>query len=215
MAVAKIVDSNNWNSCCFASPFHFMLQIGFGKWEYPLIRCQGIIHLKVIPHLFTEKLRHYNDPVAFRCFRRSNNVLLFHPVVRFIDPHRLFLKIKICRCEGKQLPFPDSGPVQHLKGIIGSRLVHHCLSKFQILFLCPEFHFLWNLFSHTSCLSCRIAGQIIIVHRMIENCCKLCLNRFQIIHGIGLALSSRYAIISFCQAITSATVISLIFRFPK
>ena len=99
------MDSNNRNSCCFASPFHFMFQIGFGKWEYPLIRCQGIIHLKVIPHLFTEKLRHYNDPVTFRCLWRSNNVLLFHPVVRFIDPHRLFLKIKICRCEGKQLCF--------------------------------------------------------------------------------------------------------------
>lgn len=111
--------------------------------------------------------------------------------------------------------FPDSGPIKHLKGIIGSGLVHHCFGKFQILFLCPEFHFLWNLFSYTSCLSCRIAGQIIIIYRMIENCRKLCLNRFQIIHGIGLALSSRYAIISFCQAITSATVISLIFRFPK
>lgn len=89
------MNPNNRNSCLFATPFHFMFQIGFGKWENPLIRRQRIIHLKIILHFFTEELRHYNDPVTFRCFGRSYNVLLFHPVVRFIDLHGLFLKIKI------------------------------------------------------------------------------------------------------------------------
>lgn len=130
MAVAKIVDSNNRNSCLFASPFHFMFQIGFGKWEYPLIRCQGIIHLKVIPHLFTEKLRHYNDPVTFRCLWRSNNVLLFHPMVRFIDPHRLFFKFKICRSEGKQLCFCQ---YKSKKNLLLIRKKHHCFHPVMLL----------------------------------------------------------------------------------
>ena len=73
-----------------------------------------------------------------------------HPlsILRFINPHRLFFKIEILWREGKQLAIPNSGPVQHFKSVIRSGLAHHSLSMFQILFLCPELHFLRNLFSH-------------------------------------------------------------------
>ena len=109
-------------------------------------------------------------------------------MIRFADLYGLLLEIKIRRAEGKQLAGTDTCPVQHFKCIVGAWLIHHHFRKFQIFFLRPELHFLARLYFHATCTLRRIIGQIVKIDRMVEDCCKLCMNRFQIITGIWFSL---------------------------
>ena len=70
-----------------------------------------------------------------------NHILALDLLVGLGDGNGLFLKVKVSRSEGQQLPLPNTAPVEYFKGVIGEGLVHHGLSKFQILRLCPEQHF--------------------------------------------------------------------------
>lgn len=70
-------------------------------------------------------------------------------------------------------PFSDAAPVEHLECVVGGRLVHHHLGKFQVLLLCPEQHFLILFPAHIANLAGRIGFQVVMLYSMVEDGAKL------------------------------------------
>ena len=56
--------------------------------------------------------------------------LLFHPVIRFIDPHRLFFKIKILKFQSKNFCFCQ---YKSKKNLLLIRKKHHCFHPVMLL----------------------------------------------------------------------------------
>ena len=103
-----------------------------------------------------------------------------HTLIGFVDPYRFLLKVKVCRSKCQQLSFTDSAPVQHLKCVIGTGLLHHHFGKLLIFLRCPEQHFLVLFGAHVADLCCRISLQFIVADSMVEDGTQLIVQRFQI-----------------------------------
>ena len=131
---------------------------------------------------------HRNDPIAFFGFRSGNQILTVQSLIGLADRNGTFLKIEVRRSEGQQFPFPDTTPIEHLKNIVGERLVHHGLGKFQILGLCPKQHLPVFLLPHAPSLFAWIVSEIVIADSMVKNSAQLIVDRFQIDRGVRFAL---------------------------
>ena len=129
---------------------HFMMKIMFCHIKHPLVWLYLIEGLHIIVYFFSKKLWHLNDTDAFRRFRVCYHISALQSLVRFCDGQRSFFKIEICRSERKQFSFPYAAPVKNFKSIKRTGLIHHGVSKFQILLFCPKQHFLVLLTPHIS-----------------------------------------------------------------
>ncbi len=186
-AVTNIVNSDTLYPCLFRAPVHLPMQIAFGDGEHPVVFANVIEHFEVVLHFIRQELRHSDDPVAFLGLRRSNQVLTVQPLVRLTDGNGTFLKIEVRWSEGQQFPFPDTTPIEHLKSIVGERLVHHGLGKFQILRFRPKQHLPVFLLSHASGLFAGIVPEVVVADSVIEDGAQLIVNCFQIDRGVRLA----------------------------
>ena len=184
--MTNIMHTNLFHSCLLRPSLHLMVEIGFRDRKQPLVWLNVVKHFDIFPYFLTEKWRHFDCTVTLFCFRTCDNIPPFRSVKRLADCDCLLLKIKISRSECQQFAGADSAPVKHFKGIIGTGLIHHGFGEFQIFLFRPEVHFFRNLISHCAGPPCRIVGQVIEVHSMVENCCKLGVYGFQIIRRIRL-----------------------------
>ena len=142
VAVSEIVNPDAFNACGFRTPVHLMVQICLGDGEDAVVGFQPIQRLDVVLHLIHEKLRDFDRSVALGRLGRRDDDIALDVLKGFIDGQRLPLEVEIRSGQRQQLAQPDAAPVQHLEGVVGSRLVHHHFGEFQILVLCPEQHFL-------------------------------------------------------------------------
>ena len=101
-----------------------------------------------------------------------------------------FSKSKSAGVSASKLSHADAAPVEHLKGVIGQRLVHHRISEFQILFFCPVHHLPIFLFAHAASLftgvfpeNCRYRTA------WLKMALSWVMHRFQIDRRIGFPLS--------------------------
>ena len=157
-----------------------MVKIAFGDGEDPVFFLEPVELAEIVFHLLTEKVRHLDRAVTFLCFRRSNHILSMHALIGLVDPYRFLLKVKVRRSKRQQLTFTDSAPIQHLKCVIGTRLLHHHFCKLLVFLRCPEQHFLVLFGAHVANLRCRISLQFIVADSMVENGTQLIVQRFQI-----------------------------------
>ena len=111
----------------------------------------------------------------------------FEPLIGLADLDSAALKIEIRRRQRQQFSFADACPVEHLKGVVGNRLVHHLLSKFLIFFFRPEQHLPPFLCPHVSGFRCRIGVEIVKPDSVVENGAELIVQRLEIGLRIGLA----------------------------
>ena len=95
--MSQIVDSDALHPGFFTSSIHLMMKIVFADRENTAVRLCSIELLQIVLHFFAQELRHLNYPVALLGFRSSYDVLPVQPLIRFIDGHRSFFKIKVSR----------------------------------------------------------------------------------------------------------------------
>jgi hypothetical protein len=55
--------------------------------------------------------------IAFFSLGRGDDISALEPLIRFVDGHCTPFKIEICGRKGKQFTFPDTAPIEHLKGV--------------------------------------------------------------------------------------------------
>lgn len=181
-----VVNANLFYARLLCPSLHFVIEIGFCDRKQPLVRLNVVKHFDIFLHFLTEKWRHFDCTVTLFRFRACDNITPFRSVKCLADCDCLLLEVKISRSKRQQFAGADSTPVKHFKGIIGTGLIHHGFGEFQIFLFRPEVHFFRNLISHCASPPCRIVGQVIEVHSMVENRCKLGVYGFQIIRRIGL-----------------------------
>lgn len=114
-----------------------------------------------------------NDPVTLGCLGVGDNIPAPDTLVGLGDGDGLFLKVEVRRGEGQQFPLPHSASVEHFKGVVGQRLVHHDLRKFQVLCLCPEQHFPALGLAHVAHLGGGVDLQIVVPHSVVEHGAQL------------------------------------------
>ena len=95
------------------------MEIALGNSEHSVVWPDSVEHLDVILDFFGQKLRHGNDPIALFRLWGSNQVLAVQPLIGFVDGNGTLLEVKVRRGQSQQLPFSDTAPVEHLKGVEG------------------------------------------------------------------------------------------------
>ena len=150
VAMSQIVYANPFHPCLLTATVHVPVEIAFADGEHPAVRLHSIELLEVVLEFITEELRHLDHAVTLGCFRRSDHILLFEPLVRLIDGNGALFKVKICWGQGQQLSLTDTAPVQYLKGVEGQRLVPHGFRKAGVLLPGPEQHLLSFLRPHVA-----------------------------------------------------------------
>jgi hypothetical protein len=75
MAVPEVMNSDPLDPCGLSATIHFVMKIALGNRKDPILLFQSVEHFQIILHLFTEKRRHLDRPVAFLRFRRRDYVL--------------------------------------------------------------------------------------------------------------------------------------------
>ena len=125
-----------------------------------------------------------NNTIAFRRFGVCDDISSFHALIGFRDRNCLFLKIKIRRCQRKQFTLSNSSPIEHFKGIEGTRLVHHRFDELQILAFVQNCISPFFCLPHIARLCCRIRFRTIVPDRMVEHRAELIMKRFQVYRRI-------------------------------
>ena len=124
------------------SPVHLVVQVALGHLKDPLVWLDFVEGFQIVSDLVRQKLRHLDDPDALGCFRVGDHIPAFQPLIGFGDGEQPLVQVEVCRGQSQQFALPDATPVEDLKSVIGLRLVHHDFCEFEVLFFCPEKHFL-------------------------------------------------------------------------
>ena len=139
--VSQIVYADPFHPRLLATTVHFPVEIAFADGKHPAVWLHAVELLEVVLQLVTQELGHLDHPVALGRFGRGNDILLVEPLVRLVDGEGALFKVEVRRGQGQQLSFPDTAPVQDLKGVERQRLIHHGLGKLGVLLPGPEQHF--------------------------------------------------------------------------
>lgn len=188
MAVSQIVDSDPLNPCRLSTSVHFVMKIAFRDFKQPVVFADSVELFYIVLHFFTEELRHFNCPVAFRRFRISDDIPATDALIRFVDCNRLPFKIEISWGQCQQFALADTTPVEHFKSIKGQRLVHHSINEFQVFIFGPEQHFTAFLLAHAACFYAGVFFQVVIPNRMVEDCTQLILDGLEVNRRVGLSI---------------------------
>ena len=140
--VPQVVDSYPLHPGFLGSPVHLVVQVALGHLKDSLVWLDFVEGFQIVSDLVRQKLRHLDDPDALGCFRVGDHIPAFQPLIGFGDGEQPLVQVEVCRGQSQQFALPDATPVEDLKSVIGLRLVHHDLCEFEVLFLCPEKHFL-------------------------------------------------------------------------
>ena len=186
--MTNIVDSDTRHPGFFGSSVHLTVEIALGDGEHPVIRSDAVEHFDVVLDFLGQKLGHGNNPIALFRLRSGNQILAVQPLVRLIDRHGTLLEVKVRWGQSQQLSFPDTAPVEHLKGIEGQWLVHHYLSKFEKLLFSPEHHLPIFLFSHAACLLAGILPEVVVPNRVVEDGAELVMDRLEVHRRVGFTV---------------------------
>ena len=142
MGVPQVVDSDALHPGFLGSPVHLVVQVALGHLKDPLVWLDFVEGFQIVSDLVRQKLRHLDDPDALGCFRVGDHIPAFQPLIGFGDGEQPLVQVEVCRGQSQQFALPDATPVEDLKSVIGLRLVHHDFCEFEVLFFCPEKHFL-------------------------------------------------------------------------
>ena len=74
MAVSQIVNPDALYPCRLSTSVHFMMKIAFRGFKQPVVFADSVELFYIVLHFFTEELRHFDRPIAFRRFRVSDDV---------------------------------------------------------------------------------------------------------------------------------------------
>ena len=142
MGVPQVVDSDALHPGFLGSPVHLVVQVALGHLKDPLVWLDFVEGFQIVSDLVRQKLRHLDDTDALGRFRVGDHIPAFQPLIGFGDGEQPLVQVEICRSQSQQFALPDATPVEDLKSVIGLRLVHHDFCEFEVLFFCPEKHFL-------------------------------------------------------------------------
>ena len=174
------MDPDTLHAGLLGSDLHIPLQLALGHGEDPLVGLEVVEGLEVILHLLAQERRHLHGAVALRRLGRGDDVTSVDALIGLVDPHRAALEVEVSRCQRQHFALAQAAPVEHLKGIVGIRFVHHHLGELQILLLRPEGHLPAPGLAHVADLGGRIAGKAVVLHRMVEQAGELIVDRFEI-----------------------------------
>ena len=74
VSITSFMNPDPFHSCFFCTTIHLMMKIRLCNLEYPLIRTNLIQHPDIILHFFTEKFRHFNNPVTLYGLGRCDHI---------------------------------------------------------------------------------------------------------------------------------------------
>ena len=131
VAVPKIMNPNLLYLGKLAASLHFPVQEMLVIGKQAVIRLKIIAALHVVLEAVAEDVRDCDRSVAFWRLGRRDSVLSVNALIALADPDGLLLQIHVRRCEGQQLPFPNSRVVQGHENGIGFRLVLHRVNELQ------------------------------------------------------------------------------------
>ena len=104
-----VMDTDLLHSRRFAAALYFVVQVGFGELEEPLLRLVVVDGSGVILDKLHDLRWHDNRATALRCLWRLNDVFTAELREGLCNAHRLIDKVKISECQGEQFPFPHAG----------------------------------------------------------------------------------------------------------
>lgn len=188
MGVAQVVNPDAFDAALRRPSLHFPAEKTFGHGKGPVGGPQVIYHGKIVLDLLAEKGRHGDGAYALFGLGRCDAVLPFAAVVGFGNVDLLLFEVEILPGQRQQLPLPDAAPVEHLKAVVGDRLIHHGLGKAAVFLFRPDAHLAALLLTDSAGHPGRILRQLVEAHGMIEDGAKLIVKGFQIGLGIGLSI---------------------------
>ena len=95
MRVAKIVDSDSFDSCSFTASGHFIVHIRFGNRKDSLVRFDFIKTGDVILHFIRKEIRHLNIADTLGRFRIGDNVFGPDFLIGLVYAKNILLKLEV------------------------------------------------------------------------------------------------------------------------
>ena len=101
-AVPDVMNPNTLHPRLLCASVHFPMEIAFCNGKHSVIFAHIVEHFQIVLNFLYQKLRHFDNTIAFLRLWRGDDILLIEPLVRFIDGYRTFFKIEVCRSERQQ-----------------------------------------------------------------------------------------------------------------
>ena len=175
-----VMDTDLLHARRFAAALDFVVQVGFGELEEPLLRLVVVDGSGVIPDKLHNLRRHDNRAAALGCLGRLNDVLTAELRKGLCDTYRLIDKVKISECQGEKFPLSHAGIEQQREDYRRGGLVGYGWQEGLEFVQRPEGHGLPLFLAHSSTQAGGILRELVILAGVIEDSRKLIVDRLQI-----------------------------------